>query len=115
MHPDREVQIIVLIANKALVTIPAEYSDFENVFSKEFAIVLSKHTEINTHVINLEESKQTPYGPIYSLGPVELETLKTYIKTNLANSFLYSLKSSADTSILFNKKLDGSFRLCVNY
>ena len=46
---------------------------------------LLKHTEINDHVIELEENKQSPFRPIYSLGPVELEKLKTYIKTNLAN------------------------------
>ena len=39
------------------------------------------HWHINNHAVYLIESKQTFYGPIYSLGPVELETLKTYIKT----------------------------------
>ena len=68
-----------MIADKAPVAIPAEYSDFKDVFSKESAAVLPEHTKINTHAINLEEGKQLPYGPIYSLGPVELETLKIYI------------------------------------
>lgn len=31
--------------------------------------------------------KQPLYGPIYSLKLVELETLKTYIKTNLARGW----------------------------
>ena len=44
-------------------------------------IELPKLTGINNQAIDLIESKQTLYGPIYSLGPVELETLKTYIKT----------------------------------
>ena len=38
---------------------------------------------MNEHAIELVEGKQPPYGPIYSLGPVKLETLKTYIKTRL--------------------------------
>ena len=62
-----------------------------------------------------EEGKQPPYGPIYSLGPVELKTLKTYIKTNLANAFIKASKSPADTPILFVCKPNGSLRLCVNY
>ena len=115
VNPDREVQIAALIADKAPVIISAEYSDFKEVFSKEFVAVLSKYTEINTHTINLKEGKQPPYGPIYSLEPVELETLKTYIETNLANGFIHLLKSPAIASILFDKKPDGSLQLCVNY
>ena len=113
VHP--EVQVAALIADEAPVTIPAEYSDFEDMFSKESAAVLPEHTEINTHAIDLEEGKQPPYGPIYSLGPVELETLKTYIKTNLANGFICPSKSPAGAPILFDKKLNGSFCLCVDY
>ena len=49
VHPDREVQIAALIADIAPVTIPAEYLNFKNVFSKESATVLPEYTEINTH------------------------------------------------------------------
>ena len=41
--------------------------------------------------------------------------MKTYIKINLVNNFIKPFKSTANTFILFNKKLDGSFRLCVDY
>ena len=57
IHLDRKVQIAALIADKAPITIPAEYSDFENVFSKESAALLLEHTEIYTHAIDLEEDK----------------------------------------------------------
>lgn len=40
---------------------------------------LAKLTEINDQAIDLIESKQIFYSPIYSLEPVELETLKTYV------------------------------------
>ena len=52
---------------------------------------------------------------IYSLGLVELETLKTYIETNLANGFIRLFKSPAGASILFDRKPDRSFCLYVNY
>ena len=42
---------------------------------------LPKLTGINNHAIYLIKNKQTLYGPIYSLGLMELETLKTYIRT----------------------------------
>ena len=78
-------------------------------------MLLPEHIEINMHAIDLEKDKQPSYGPIYSLGLVELEILKTYIETNLANGFIHHSKSPAGAPILFDKKLDGSFSLCVGY
>ena len=49
---------------------------------------LSENTGMNKYAIKLEEGKQPLFGPIYSLGLVELEILKIYIKTNLANGFI---------------------------
>ena len=62
---------------------------------------LLEHTRINDHPINLLDDKQLPYGLIYSLGLVELEILKTYIKANFACSFIRPSKPSAGTLILF--------------
>ena len=45
---------------------------------------------------------------------MRLETLKAYMD-NLANGFTKPSKSPAGALILFNRKLDGSLRLCVNY
>lgn len=36
------------------VTVPAKYSDFADVFSKELAMELSKRSAINKHLINLD-------------------------------------------------------------
>ena len=70
---------------------------------------------MNNHAIELKEGKQPLFGLIYSQGPVKLETLKTYIITILANSFIRSSKSLTGTPILFDKKLDRSFRFSVDY
>ena len=113
IHPDRAAQIALLLNEE--VKIPEEYSDFTNVFSEEKALVLPEQTESNQHAIELEEGKQPSYGPIYSLGPVELETLKTYIETHLKTGFIRPSKSPAGAPILFDKKPDGSLRLCVDY
>ena len=77
--------------------------------------MLPEYTEINTYIINLEENKQSLYGLIYSQRPVELEILKIYIETNLANGFIRPLKSPIGTPILFDKKPNGSPWLCVDY
>ena len=46
---------------------------------------------------------------------MELETLKAYIETNLANGFIRPSKSPAGAPILFDRKSNGSLRLCVDY
>ena len=52
---------------------------------------------------------------INSLGPIELETLKAYIKTNLANGFIKLFKSPANTLIFFDWKSNKPFWLSVEY
>ena len=70
IHPSRQAQIASL--NVKEVTIPAEYSDYTDVFSSDSAAELPEHTGINDHPIDLVDNKQPPYSPIYSLGLVEL-------------------------------------------
>ena len=110
VYPFRRPQVSGLIAKKAPTKVPAEYSDFADVFSPDSSSELPEQSGINDHVIELVDSyHQPPYRPIYSLGPVELETLKAYIETNLANGFIKLSKSPAGAPILLNWKSDGSF------
>ena len=46
---------------------------------------------------------------------MELETLKTYIETHLKTGFIQLSKSPASAFILFDKKSDNSFCLCMDY
>ena len=109
IHPFHRPQISSLIAKEAPTKVPAEYSDFADVFSLDLASELFKHNGINNHAIELVEScQQPPYKPIYSLEPVQLKTLKAYIETNLANDFIKPSKSPTNTSILFDRKSDSS-------
>ena len=104
-----------MIAEEASTKVLAEYSDFADVFSPDLASELPEHTGINNHAIELVDGQQPPYRPIYSLRPVKLETLKAYIETNLTNGFIRPSKSPAGAPILFDRKSDGSLRLCVDY
>ncbi len=70
---------------------------------------------INNHIIKLVDDQQLPYGPIYSLDPIELETLKAYINNNLANDFIKPSKSSVGALIFFDKKPDKSLQLYIDY
>ena len=70
---------------------------------------------MNKNTIELKKDKQPPFGSIYSLEPVKLETLKTYIKINLVNGFIWPSKSLAKVSILFDRKPDENLHFCVDY
>ena len=76
---------------------------------------LLENTNINKKVIKLKKGKQLLNGLIYNLGSVELEILKTYIKTNLKIVFIQLCKSPPATLLLFNQKPNSSFWLYINY
>lgn len=83
------LQIVDLIAEKTFINISVKYANFANVFLS--------YTKINNHVIKLVNCQQSPYGSIYSLGLIGL------------------FKLSINASIVFDRKLDGFFWLCVDY
>lgn len=82
------MKIAALKQNEAPIKIPTKYSDFADVFLKEKLLVLPEQTKLNKHAIELDNGKQPPYKPIYSLDPMELKTLKTYIETYLKIEFI---------------------------
>ena len=112
---EAKAQVGALIFDKASIVVLAEYSDYSNVFSAEYTAEFLENTGINKYAIKLEEDKQPLFGLIYSLGLIKLETLKTYIKTNLTNGFIWLSKSSARTFILFDKKPNRNLHLYVDY
>ena len=113
IHPSWHTQITLLEIKK--VIIPSKYANYTNIFSPDFVAELLKYTGINNHLTNLIDNKQPLYGLIYSLEPVELKILKTYIETNLINSFIRSSKSFAGAPIPFIRKKDGNLQLYVDY
>ena len=115
VHSKKQAQIGALLFDKAPTEVLAKYSDYSNIFLLENEVELPKNTKMNEHAIELKEGKQPPFGLIYSLGPIKLETLKTYIKTNLVNGFIRLSKSLIGVPILFDKKPDKNLHLYVNY
>ncbi len=94
IYPSRAPQVLndpILAAlqwDKAPTEIPTEYSDYADIFSLDLAMELPENTGVNEHAIELIDEKQPLYGPIYALSPVELEMLKTYIKTHFNTGFI---------------------------
>ncbi|KAG6326193.1 hypothetical protein ID866_12896 [Astraeus odoratus] len=97
-----------------LSSIPPEYHDFADVFSKAKAMELPLHCDFNLK-IDLEEGASPPLGTIYSLSPSELEALRTFLDEHLSYRFIRQSKSAHGAPVLFVKKKDGSLCLCVNY
>ena len=97
-----------------LSTVPEEYHDFADIFSKAKALVLTLCREYNLK-IELEEGANLPPSRLYSLSPVELETLQAFIDENLCFGFIQLTSSSHAAPVLFIKKKDGSLQLCVDY
>ena len=97
-----------------LSSIPEEYHEYADVFSKSKAETLTPHRPYNLR-INLEKDSHPPVGTIYSLSKFEQETLKEFINENLTNRFIHSTLSPHRALVLFIKKKDGSLRLCVDF
>lgn len=74
--------------DNAPTAVSSEYADIADIFSPESAAERSKHTGINDHSIDLVDDQQSPHESIYSLGPLKLGTLRTYIETNPVNGFI---------------------------
>ena len=68
--------------------VSTKYSDFSDIFLEKKALILLKVTDSNQHAIKLQKCQQLFYKLIYSLSPIEIKTLKTYIETNFANNFI---------------------------
>ena len=77
IYPSQVAQIAALKQNEAPTKVSSKYANYANVLSFHLAMELLENTGINKQIMKLEKGKQPPYRSIYSLGPMELEILKT--------------------------------------
>lgn len=113
IYPVCEIIIALLVTEKVIIL--AQYSNFTDVFFKKLAAELLECFNINKHSIGLNLGKQLSYKLIYNLDLIKIKILKTYIKTNLINNFIYSFRSLAKPLILFIQTPDSIFYLYKNY
>ncbi len=115
VYLSKKVQIAYWKVDKAPTKMPSKYTDVTDVFSPKLAAELPKHIGINDYAVKLVNDWQPSYNSIYSLEPIELEIIKAYINNDLANDFIRPSKSPTRVPIVFDKKQDGSLRLCANH
>ena len=83
--------------------VPLEYRNYADVFSKVKASELPLHCDYDLK-IDLEKGTSPPLGTLYSLSPVKLSTLQTFIDENLGTRFICPTASSHAALVLFIKK-----------
>ena len=67
------------------------------------------------HAIELEQETKLPALAPYSMAPPELEELRRQLKDLLDTGYVRPLKASFGAPVLYQKKKNGSLRMCINY
>ncbi|KAJ1299607.1 hypothetical protein OPQ81_003787 [Rhizoctonia solani] len=96
------------------VKIPLEFLKFHRVFGNEFFTTPPEHRPYDC-VIDLEEGKEVPYGPIYSMTPLETNALIEYLDSELPAGKIRPSTSPAGAPVMFVKRSDGKLCLVVDY
>ena len=67
------------------------------------------------HKIELEQGAKPPAMGPYRMAPSELEELRRQLKELLDTRFIQPSKAPYGMPVLFQKKHDGSLRMCIDY
>ncbi len=94
--------------------ISSQYVAFQDIFFEIKAHKLSKR-DFHDHVIEISSNRDFFFDFIYNLSTTKLKILKNYIDEYMKKSFIIKFVSFAKVFILFVKKTNEKFRLCVNY
>ena len=99
----------------ALANVPGEFKPYLGIMSKEAADALPQHRPYDCK-IELKQGATAPWGPIYPLSEVELQTLREWLKEMERTGKIKRSTSPAGSPILFVPKPHRRrLRLCVDY
>jgi len=95
--------------------VPMEFRQYLGIMKKEAEVTVPDHRPYDCK-IDLQEVSTVPWGPIYPLLDVELQTLQGWLKEMEGTRKIKRSTSSAGSTILFVPKPHGrGLRLCVDY
>ena len=94
--------------------LPEHYKDYLDVFDRKESDKLPPHRPFDCK-IPLQEGKEPPYGPLYSMSRDELQVVRNYLKENLQKGFIRASSSQASSPVLLVRKPGGGLRFCVDY
>jgi len=89
-----------------LERVPLEFHQYLRIMEKEAADALPEHRSYDCK-IDLKEGSTAPWGPIYPLSEVELQTLREWLKEMEKTGKIKRSTSSAGSPILFVPKPSG--------
>ena len=93
--------------SEILRTLPKEYHDLAEVFSKKRSDELPPYRPGVDHDIVLEAEAQPGYCPLYKLSLYELKEAREYIMKNLKKGFIVPSSAPYASPILMAKKPGG--------
>ena len=99
---------------KPKVSLPTEYIDFVQVFSKEATDHVPPSRPYD-HEINLDENFMPRIGKIYLLSPNEKKATEDFLEEKLATGKIRPSNSPQASSFFFVKKKDGKLHPCQDY
>jgi hypothetical protein len=94
--------------------ISSQYFAFQDIFFEVKTHKLFEH-DFRDHVIEILSNRDSFFDSIYNLSTIKLKILKNYIDEYMKKNFIIEFVSFAKVFILFVKKTNDKFRLCVNY
>ena len=89
-------------------------NEFKDMMSLELPKRLPPRRDEN-HKIELELGVKPPAMGPYRMAPSELEELRRQLKELLDTRFIQPSKAPYGMPVLFQKKHDGSLRMCIDY
>jgi len=111
----RTIGHVSVVNNDPLGNVPMEFRQYLGIMGKEAADVLPDHHPYDCK-IELKDGTMVPWGPIYPLSEVELQTLREWLKEMEKTGKIRRSTSSAGSPVLFVPKPNGrGLRLCVDY
>ncbi|CAL9120466.1 unnamed protein product, partial [Musa textilis] len=101
-------------ARKEPAAVANVLKEFEDVMPPELPKTLPPRRGVD-HLIELEPGVKPPARPPYRMPPPELAELRKQLDELLSGGLIRSSKAPFGAPVLFQKKQDGSLRLCVDY
>ncbi|KAH9706417.1 Endonuclease [Citrus sinensis] len=94
--------------------IQAVLDEFKDVMPPKLPKKLPPSREVE-HEIELEQGAKPPALAPYRMAPPELEELQRQLKDLLDAGYIRPSKAPFSAPVLFQKKNDGSLRMCIDY
>ncbi|KAL4020675.1 hypothetical protein IC575_019456 [Cucumis melo] len=88
--------------------------EYKDIMPSELPKKLPPRREVD-HEIELEPGAKPPAMAPYRMAPLELEELRRQLKELLDVGYIQPSKAPYGAPVLFQKKKDGSLRLCIDY